>query len=390
MPEAVQGRLVDEERAMKGWPAVLAGALVLAAAALLLAPASSEAKKKGARLFGVIPQTSQLDSTDVARMRALDPVGVRVLMTAAAVQGGPGKCSPKATPRDTCNWDPMDNVIGSAAAAGSRALPFVYGSLPAQTGDLTKPPKTRKQRKAWQGFLRAAVNRYGPGGTYWRKGYRTQFPGRKAKPVKVWQIWNEPGSPAYYKPKPSVRGYAKLLRISNQAVRQACKRCKVMIAGLFASTDRGAIRGRIPAIQFLRRLYKVNGIKKKFDFVGLHPYSRTVGGVMSQARGIRRVMRQNGDGRTPLSISELGWASNRPNGSLLAKGPKGQARMLKSAFRRLQKARGSLRLSDVYWFSLRDVDPSGPTSCPNCPYTGLLNQDGSTKRSFKAFRSFTH
>jgi hypothetical protein len=114
-----------------------------------------------------------------------------------------------------------------------------------------------------------------------------------------------------------------------------------------------------------------------------------VKGVLAQARGIRKVMRNNGDARTKLSITELGWSSNPRNGSLLAKGVKGQARMLRTSFRELLQARRALRLRDVLWFSLRDVDPSGPGSCPNCPYSGLLNLNGTPKPSYTAFRSFT-
>jgi hypothetical protein len=369
---------------------LIMAALVAAVLAALLGPTTALGAKKGSKLFGVIPQTSQLSALEVERIRALNAADVRLLMVPGYIQSRPGICLAVDTPVDTCDWSQVDNLIGSAAAAGAQPLPFVVGSIPSQTGDLFKPPlETEGQRTTWKQFLTAAVGRYGPNGVYWRTLYPAQFPGRPAKPIRTWQIWNEPGSPAYYQPKPAPRSYAKLLRISRQALRKADRGSKVMIAGLFASTDRGAIRGRIPALQFMRRLYRVRGVKRSFDIVALHPYSRTVRGTLGQARGIRKVMRSAGDARTQLSITELGWSSNRPNGSLLAKGVKGQSRMLRKSFRALRRASGPLRLRDVMWFSLRDIDPSGPGSCPNCPYSGLLRIDGTPKPSFNAFRSFT-
>jgi hypothetical protein len=369
---------------------LIMAAVVATAFAALLGPATAAGAKKKPKLFGVIPQTSQLNAVDVQGIAALKAADVRLVMVPGYIQSRPGICLAIDTPIDTCDWSQVDNMIGAAAAGGGQPLPFVVGSIPSQTGDLFKPPlATEGQRKTWKQFLTAAVGRYGPNGVYWRTLYPLQFPGRPAKPIRTWQIWNEPGSPAYYQPKPAPRSYAKLLKISRQALRRADRRSKLMIAGLFASTDRGAIRGRIPALEFMRRLYQVKGVKKRFDIVALHPYSRTVKGVLAQARGMRKVMRNAGDARTQLSITELGWSSNRPNGSLLAKGVKGQSRMLRKSFRALRRARGGLRLRDVMWFSLRDIDPSGPGSCPNCPYSGLMNINGTPKPSFRAFRSFT-
>jgi hypothetical protein len=377
------------ETMVKKRPRLILLAVGAAAAACLVGPAIASAVVPS-KLFGVIPQTPTLSALDVQRVSSLRASSMRMLMVPGYIQSRPGLCSPATVNFDTCDWSQVDNMIGSSAAAGAKPMPFVIGSLPSQTGDLFRPPlATEGQKTTWKSFLSAAVARYGPNGIYWRTLYPSQFPGKAAKPVRIWQIWNEPGSPAYYQPKPAPRSYAKLLKISRQALRSADPKAKLMIAGLFASTDRGAIRGRIPAIQFLKRLYKVRGVKKTFDIVGLHPYSRTVKGALGQARGIRKVMRENGDRRTQLSISELGWSSNRPNGSLLAKGPKGQTRMLRNAFRALIRARRALRLHSVMWFSLRDIDPAGPGSCPNCPYSGLVKLNGKPKPSFRAFRSFT-
>jgi hypothetical protein len=363
-------------------------ALVALGTVLLAAPQAGA--DKGGKIFGLIPQRNQMDSVDINAIRDLRANKMRALIVWSQVQSGPGLCSPVEVVPDNCSWGQVDQLVGRAAAAGAKLTPFIFGSLPQQTGDEYRPPLgSADQRSGWQQFLSALVQRYGPNGIYWTTDYLVQFPGASPKPITVWQIWNEPGSPTYYHPKPNPRSYANLLKISRQALRSAHPKAKVMIAGLFASPDRGAIRGRIPAVQYLRRLYNIRGAKKSFDFVAVHPYSRTVGGLFKVLRGIRKEMRAANDARTKVSVSELGWSSNKPNGSLLAKGRKGQARMLRNSFDRLLKTRRRFRLMSVYWFSLRDIDPSGPGSCPNCPWAGLLELDGSPKPSYRAFRSFT-
>jgi hypothetical protein len=362
---------------------------VLALGTLLLAAPQAGAAK-GGKIFGLIPQHIQLDTVDINAIQDLGANKVRALVVWDQVQSAPGPCSPVDAVPDTCSWGQVDQLIGGAAAGGAKVTPFIFGSLPEQTGDVFRPPLGgADQRDGWQQFLTALVQRYGPNGIYWTTDYLVQFPGRSPKPINVWQIWNEPGSPTYYHPKPNPRSYARLLKISRQALKRGHPKAKLMIAGLFASPDRGAIRGRIPAVQYLRRLYNIRGAKSSFDYVAVHPYSRTVAGVLKVLRGIRREMRAAKDAKTKVSISELGWSSNKPNGSLLAKGRQGQARMLRSSFNRLRDARGRFRLMSVYWFSLRDIDPSGPGSCPNCPWAGLLELDGSPKPSYRAFRSFT-
>jgi hypothetical protein len=356
-------------------------------AALLVAAERSRASQAGARIFGVVHQ-GNFESLDLQRLAESNAASLRFLLAWGQVQGSFGPCLPNDAQDDACDWSEIDRYVGGAAAAGADPLPFMYGSI---AGDPFAPPLgSPDQIAAWQQFLRSAVQRYGPNGYYWANVYPSQYPGGAPMPIRVWQIWNEPGSPAYFRPKPSPQSYFQLLQVSRQALRSVDGGAKLMLAGLFSSTERGAIRGRLPALDYLRRLYRIKGSKKAFDIVALHPYSRTVSGTLAQVKGIRQIMQRAGDGRTKLAVTELGWSSNRPNGSLLAKGVKGQARMLRGTFKRLLDQRRQLRLADVSWFSLRDIDPNGPGSCPNCPWSGLVQLNGTPKPAWNAFLSFTH
>ena len=64
--------------------------------------------------------------------------------------------------------------------------------------------------------MRAAVGRYGTGGTFWR-----EHPDMPRLPVTDWQVWNEPNSPLFWKPKPDAAAYLELLRGFDSAARGA-------------------------------------------------------------------------------------------------------------------------------------------------------------------------
>lgn len=367
----------------------LAITLVLSAAAGSAAgapaPKAKPAKGGGGSLFGVVLQ-GELTAAQQARLIELQPASVRFLLLWDFVQLSPGQCLP--TNAGACNWNSIDPQVGAAAAAGADPFPFLYGGPSVLGLNTYKPPLGKQAQALWKAFLRAAVLRYGPNGTYWDGPFQSQFPGAKPNPVTEWQIWNEPGSPTYFRPKPNARKFVKLMRISQAAIRGANKKAKIVTAGLFSGGNRPRARGRIPAAPFLKRVYNVPGAENTFDAVALHPYASKVSGVMAQARALRRVMSAANDKGAKLWITEVGWSSNVNKKSLIAKGTKGQARTLRSAFNALLSERGPLGLQAVQWFSLEDV-PKERSSCQNCPFTGLIRTDASTKPSFAAFKSFT-
>lgn len=365
---------------------LLAGlAAVLAVSVVQDAPAKQQRSAAGARLFGIVLQ-GDLSAADVARLRALNPASVRFIVLWDGVQKSGGACTAAG---GACDWSSIDPLVGASASAGAAALPFLYGS-PAVLGlKANTPPIGPQGAPLWQAFLRAAVGRYGPGGLYWQGPFQAAFPGATPKPVRDWQPWNEPGSPQYFRPKPNVHQLAKLLKISAAAIRGVDRRADVVLPGLFSGGNNPHARGRIPAAPYLRKLYKVKGVERSFDIVALHPYSSDVGGVIDQAESVRDAMKDAGDARTKLWITELGWASNVNKKSLISKGLRGQARILSKAFKALLRLRGKLGLGAVQWFSLDDA-PRNQSSCPNCPFTGLIRTDASPKPSFNAFKRLTH
>jgi hypothetical protein len=358
-------------------------------ASLAAAPSAGAVSKD---FFGVIEQTP-LQGQDVPLLREAKPGSLRFIALWNTIQPTAGPCttSPTYNPGkgpgfNNCNWDPMDNEIGQAAQAGVRARPFLFGSPSwLQSKRKAKPNKpwvppvySKKDRKAWTKFVKAAVNRYGRGGAFWKEqGYS------KPKPVNVWQVWNEPSSPAYFSPKPNARRYGQLLKLTAKAIRQADRKAKVAIAGVFGTPRRTG--GGIDMPDWFRQIYRIKGIEKAFDLAAMHPYSKNMRGIAAQIKLARKLMKRAGDGRTKLWISEIGWASGGPKGHTLAGTKKSQARRLKQAFRLLKRNARRWRLEAASWFSWRDA-PQGQSSCASCPFAGLLDLNYSKKPAFKAFK----
>lgn len=282
------------------------------------------------------------------------------------------------------NWKNTDAMVGSLAARGIRVLPVLFGTpaWAAKTPE-TPPIETARARNGWKRFLKAAVQRYGPGGEYWTNPrlYARQHPGSKRRPIRSWQVWNEENIASTFPPKPSPHKYAKLLRITSHAITRTDPHAKIILGGM-----PGYVHPR--AWQYLNKLYKQRRVKRYFDAVALHPYAGDVYHVTYQIKRMRKVMREHHDGHSGLWITELGWGSSRPDQFGINQGPKGQKQMLKKTFPRLAHHRHSWRLKHVFWFDWRDPPP-GSRGCSFCLSSGLFHHNERAKPAWSAFKHIT-
>ena len=280
------------------------------------------------------------------------------------------------------NWNITDAVIGSLASRGIRVLPVLTGT-PSWAGETheTPPLDSRTARQGWRQFVTAAVRRYGPNGTYWSSDYRHDFPGAAPVPITAWQVWNEQNLVHTFPPRPSPPKYARLLRISDQAIEAADPHAKTVLGGMPGYVHPHAWR-------YLARLYRQRGVKSRFDAVALHPYAPDVRHVMQQIKRVRRVMRANGDARTPMWITELGWGSDSPDKFGINAGIEGQKRLLKRTFPRLVRARHRWHLAHAFWFDWRDPPP-GSGRCSFCESSGLFFHDHTPKPAWNVFLRVT-
>jgi hypothetical protein len=346
------------------------------ALSLLAAPPAKAARSE---FFG-IAHGPALDQTDLATMEQTGVETDRLLIGWKSVEKARGQ-------RD---WAATDQAIGGLASHGIRAVPFVWGSPHwLRTGGSARPPVKRSAERAWEDFLKALVARYGRGGSYWSNEYRQRYGDSVAAlPVRSWQIWNEPNLRSEFYPGATVAEaagrYARLLRISHDAIRARDRQAQIITAGIATQKDPRAF-------QFVDSIYSVPGIKDDFDGVAQHPYASNVDTVGTAVQRMRQVMANNGDQGTPLWITESGWGSAPADGSGINLGLTGQARMLTRYFRLILSHRRAWNVQRLYWFHWRDPAPDSPfvDICLRCGSAGLLTYERVQKPAFGAFVAFT-
>jgi hypothetical protein len=202
------------------------------------------------------------------------------------------------------------------------------------------------------------------------------------RPVRSWQIWNEPNFNLYWRPDPAPRRYARLLRAAAGAIRAHDRDAEIVLAGI------APVRDGIAPWDFLGRLYQLPGIRRSFDTVALHPYSAGPLDLKQQLDRIRRVIVRAGDRNTAIAVTELGWASAGPGGPGVL-GRRGQARMLRRAFGLLARGRARWRVQRVSWYSWRDTAHSVEEGCTFCQHSGLFTRSGEAKPAWASFRRFS-
>jgi hypothetical protein len=366
------------------------GALCAAVATTLLGLAAAPpAGAVPAKFWGVVPQNvPTFEQLSRAGRGGVDSVRIPILWNVVQPsQSGP------------LEWSGVDTVVESAAAAGVEVLPFLTGApewavpsaaVPGTHGGIAaapvRLPVSGLAGEAWSTFLRSAVERYGPNGTFWASN--PQVPKR---PIRTWQVWNEPNF-KYFVIRPNPAQYGKLVKISSAAIKGADSGAKVVLAGLFSRPREAAWKVKPPqaffAADFLAKMYRrTPGIKSKFDGVAIHPYSTKYTLLEPDVEEVRAVLKANHDLRKGIWVTELGWSSEKPDPvhDAFAKGVSGQARELKKSFALLSSHQAKWRLRGVYWFSLED---GSRAACNFCGGAGLFGPGFVAKRSWYAYVRF--
>jgi Cellulase (glycosyl hydrolase family 5) len=304
---------------------------VVAAACALATPASGA----NSRFFGVVydrdvneaPATTQ--DQQFTLMHKSGVRTVRRVFSWAAAQPDPAQPP---------NLAETDALVTRAARNDIEILPIVMYAPPwarMSADDTASPPRNNDDYVA---FLDTLVARYGPNGSFWAE--HADVPKR---PLRVWQIWNEPQLRYQWGDKDWEASYGKLLSAAYPALKKADPGSKVVLAG---ATNF--------AWDALESLYDKGGIKGKFDIAALHPYTGSAGRVVKAAQLFRAVLEKHGDGKTPLWITELAWPASKgrvkpPKGlSALPTTDRGMATRLTRAYKLLRRARVVQR---AYWYT---------------------------------------
>jgi hypothetical protein len=267
-----------------------------------------------------------------------------------------------------------DTLVAAAATAGLDVLPFL---VDAPVFRAAPTPPGHKRRPAVPGdlgvFAAALVAHYGPGGTFW-----SQHPEVPARPIRAWQVWNEPNLPVWWYPRPDPAQYTELLRATSVALRAADPGAEVIAAGLPDSD------GGMPFEQYVGGMYAA-GAPRWFDAFALHAYAPSAQGTIDLVRYVRGLLDALGDTGRPLDVTEFGWPSGGPVKQLTTT-EEGQAQRVGDVLRTLGAERGRLGLERLIYFSWRDrtVAPGMQDAWPY--HTGLLRTDAGAKPALAAFR----
>jgi polysaccharide biosynthesis protein PslG len=331
-------------------------------ACLVLAPHAGAAAPRA--FYGVIPATDP-DANEIARMGAGKVGTLRVNFVWGAVQPTAG------SPYD---WSHYDAIIGAAAEQGIRVLPTVYSS-PGWAAAKPNYPPSKAHMNDFRAFAQAAAQRYGANGTFW-----TDHPTTPKLVVTDWQLWNEVNSPSFWYRKPNVKQYVGLLRVFHTGIKAGDPSAHIVLAGLFRTPQ---IKNGIDLDRYLPGIYRRRA-KGLFDAVAVHPYATTPHDALEAVKETRKIMSRFKDKRSPIWITEIGWATGGNPPTPLTVSPQRQATYLRKAFGMMAANRGRFKIAGVIWYSWRDVP--GPIWFF---HTGLFTQDFDPKPAWTAFTGLT-
>lgn len=331
--------------------------------------------------WGVVPQVAP-NAEELLRLKRGGVDSIRVPISWGSIQP---------TRRGGYDWSSTDSYIAAAVTAHIEVLPFL-STAPSWAvavdhrfgSPATLPVRTGTQRSGWTQFVKQAVLRYGPNGTFW-----TENPTLPRRPVRTWQIWNEPNF-KYFVARPNPADYGKLVKLSSNAIKAMDPGAQVILGGLFARPIEATFHKNPPqayfASTFLEQMYKTTpGIKSKFQGYALHPYTGSWKNLPSRIEEVRRVLKANHDIGKGLYLTEVGWSSEPPRlGNSFAKGLSGQARELKGAFRLFKADQRKWNLQRIYWFSIGDY----AGLCNFCGGSGLFRSGFKPKPAWNAYVQF--
>jgi len=282
-------------------------------------------------------------------------------------------------PGASCDFSTTDALAVAASRHGITLLPVVQ-TPPAwaamEPGVFASPPE---DLGAVRRFSAALVERYGPRGSLWRE--RPDLPRR---PIRAWQVFNEPNIDYFWSIQPFARHYVATLRAAAKGIRSADPGATVVLAGLVNESWRA-----------LRAVYAA-GARGSFDAVAIHPYTSSPANVLRVARYARRVMRANGDRRLPIWVTEFSWPaiaemSNPPGPESdgFLGGPitnSRQARLLNRTMRLVVDARRRLGIARLVWYTW--LSHETPVTKNVFAYAGLRRIRDDNSRNTPAVRVF--
>ena len=353
---------------------------VLAATLLAAAPAAEARAPRG--FYGVMWDRAAMEGSaddqaaQWARMRRSGVESVRLVFSWERAQPAFGMQP---------DFSDTDAKVELAARNGIRLLPVVLNTpdwAAKFQGRHGSPPELASDYAV---FMSRLVGRYGPAGSFWAE--RPDLPRR---PLREWQIWNEPHLDFYwYSPGRDIAWagqYVELLKAAKRAIKSADPGARVVLAG-FADAS-----WRVLATAYRARA------RNAFDVATINLFTGRPGFVMAAVRLTRRVLRRYHEPRKPIWVTETTFPAAKgrvppPEEEWKRRWyttKRGMARRLTELYRLGAANARRLRLRRIYWYtwatSYRGQDDL-------FDYSGLLRIDpdgtSTAQPALRAFRRAT-
>ena len=341
---------------------------VLAAFLLVATPVQAGSRKVPTGFFGVNTsgniedQPSRIQTNEWNSLAAAGAESVRILFNWDIAQK-----------RKTglIDWARDDMLVTYAVQRHMGILPTVEYAPPwakQYPSQVSSPPRGTA---AYTAFLKQAIMRYGPNGTFWKL-----HPLLPKEPLREWQIWNEPEIAFHWYRQPftrkwapsDARAYVALLKASYKTVHTADPGAKVVMAALSIDSWRS-----------LGKLYRWGKLGRYFDVATLQGYAGKPSFIPTLVHRFRNVLDHHGATKVPLYITEMTWPAAKGKAhpgyttgymSNFLTNQSGAAKRLGQAYKILsdKKLRSQNKLKRVYWY----IGASSYTSRNEFEYSGLL------------------
>lgn len=177
----------------------------------------------------------------------------------------------------TYDFSAYDRLVADMDARGVRILFILDYGHPVHTKG--NGPATDAERAAFVAFARAGAR---------------HFKGRKI----LWEVWNEPNIPQFWKPAPDVEAYAKLAVAVARAVKEEDPEALVL-APATSTID----------LRFLEGCFR-RGLLESIDVVTIHPYRGAGPETMERELvELRALMARCGGRLLPIANGEWGYSA---------------------------------------------------------------------------------
>jgi hypothetical protein len=271
------------------------------------------------------------------------------------------------------NFAGTDQIVAAAASHGMSVLPTVIGAPSWDGGPPTGLGLSRPlDNRPYGWYLTTLIGRYGPRGSFW-----AQHPEIPRRPIRRWEVWNEPNLVQFWPGRPWPSTYVALLRVAHGAIKKADPGAKVVLAALPNYSWR-----------LLLTIDRVPGARRLFDVVDVHAYTKQPSGVIQILGFVRTSMKLARDSNKQLIAGEVGWQSTGNETSRrydFQTTQAGQARNVRALLPMLAANRRSLGLVGFYWYTWMGDEFQGANPFNFSGLVSLRNGQVQAKPALKAF-----